>query len=286
MVQELQNTINNVPPGNLAYLQYRRLGLFDVKGGNPELPPTDHAQIVATFPLYPAITGFTSVPIWKIVPAKYQAAVLAAVNHYTNNKQVSVNSIVAQVQAQRIQSYKNPQAVYVYARQTEQGYDYIIYWNQCPHIQGDKDYTPRCSFLYQQVNVGAGQNSVYLNQNVANWHFLYETQRDPASGFARIYEDVRTLEKDEKDEKLSAFSFDDIRLNKPANATIQTSLKDSIVATAWEQTGCVNIDFLYYASPNNKLYFSACIDCLPVIVTSPAQFGLKNSDLVCECAGF
>jgi len=59
------------------------------------------------------------------------------------------------------------------------------------------------------------------------------------------------------------------------------------VDSPYTHTGCVNLLFIYVtAIPSENLYFTACIDCLPVVVTSPAQFGMKHSDLQCVCPGF
>jgi hypothetical protein len=289
-IADIDATINNANPGPLAYLHYRQLGLFDVKGGNPELPINDRAQIISTFPLYPAITGFNSVPLWQVVPARYQAPVKAAIEHYTNDKQVSINSIINSIEAQKVQSYKNPQDVYVYARQTQQGGDAIIHWTACPYVKvGGGFFTPRCTVWDQTAGLNSGQSSVFVNGNYFYWHILYQTQRDGPSGVMRIYGDIRTLQSGVlSNSTLTDIPFE-ILNNEPsqkhANVTIQ-NVKDSIVTSPWQHTGCINLDFLWYGNPNNMLYFSACIDCLPIVTTSPAPYGLRDSSFECFCPNF
>eukprot|EP01121_Diplochlamys_sp_Union-15-3_P013224 TRINITY_DN406_c0_g1_i1.p1 TRINITY_DN406_c0_g1~~TRINITY_DN406_c0_g1_i1.p1 ORF type:complete len:527 (+),score=94.33 TRINITY_DN406_c0_g1_i1:54-1583(+) len=282
MIKEIDATIAKVSPGALAYIDYRKLGVFDVKGGNPEIAPTQYAEIIASFPQYPAITGFDSVPLWQVVPAAYQAAVKAAIEQYTGENQLSVNSLIDQIEAARAQSYKNPQDVYVYARQTEQAGDSILFWNNCPYRKvGDGFYTPRCSYALQTASIDSGKNSVFFNSPAFDWHFLYETQRDATSGNMRIYEDVTPLDSaDHTFKEASLFG------SGTANTTI-SNLRDTILTSPWQHTGCVNLAFLYITGcPTCELYFSACIDCLPIVVTSPASFGMLNSDLQCVCPHF
>jgi hypothetical protein len=291
MLHEMDTTIAKAPPGNLAYLHYRSLGVFDVKGGNPELPHTDYNQIIASFPLDPAITGFSSVPLWQVVPAQYQAAVKAAIDHYTGASQVSINSLIASIQAQKVQSYRVPQNVFVYGQQTEQ-LGSIIHWDRCPFVkEGGNYYTPRCTIPIQTVALNSGQVSTIINTKWENGILHYESQRDAASGVMRLYAYFHPTYKYK--DNLSA-NFTDVLyaienltpdLNI-ANVTVQ-NVKDNIIFTPWQHTGCVSLTYLYLtANPNYKVYFTACIDCLPVVVASPARYGLKNSDLQCVCPGF
>lgn len=74
-----------------------------------------------------------------------------------------------------------------------------------------------------------------------------------------------------------------------ANKTLGLNLNNNNNSwqTVWQQSGCVSLDYLYVTKhPNFKIYFTACMDCLPTVVTSPAQHGLLDSDLQCTCQGF
>jgi len=291
MVQEITSTIAKVPPGPLAYLNYRSLGVFDVKGGNPEIPKGQYPQIIASFPLDPAITSFTSVPLWQVVPATYQAAVKAAINHYILGYQVTLNSIIENVNAQKIVNYKKPQNVYVYGQQTEQ-LGSIIHWTNCPFLkEGRNYYTPRCTIPVQTADLNSGAVSTFLDINYYNIAILhYETQRDLATGVMRIYATSHplTLLSASATNLTVDYVVEDINSSpfRIENTTLG-NLKDNIIETPWDHTGCVSLGYLYLISnPNNKVYFTACIDCLPVVVTSPASYGLKNSDLQCVCPSF
>jgi hypothetical protein len=292
MSHELDCTIAKVSPGALPYLRYRQLGVFDVKGGNPEIPKSQLAQIIASFPTDPAITGFTSVPLWQVVPAKWQAAVKAAIDDYTNTKQASINGIVASLNAQRLQSYKNPQNVFVYYGQTEQ-LGNILYWKTCPFLkEGGKYYTPRCVVNQENPVLGAGQGALIINYNYYNIYLLnYQVQRDPATGMARIVYDI----KKGSTRDLGAWNATSmpyvIELESgpvtPGQLSNLTSVLDTITYSPWSQSGCVSMDFLHLtACPTCKLFFSICIDCQPVVVPSPARYGLKDTDLTCSCPGF
>lgn len=52
-------------------------------------------------------------------------------------------------------------------------------------------------------------------------------------------------------------------------------------ASNWVQKGCANI-----VGPYNVLYFSFCVDCLPVIVQKPALLLQKHTILDCVCPHF
>jgi len=292
MAHELDATIAKVSPGVLPYLRYRSLGVFDVKGGNPEIPKTQLAQIIASFPVDPAITGFTSVPLWQIVPAKYQAAVKAAIDQYTNTKQASINAIINSINAQRVQSYKNPQNVFVYSGQTEQ-LGSILYWKTCPFVkEGGNYYTPRCIVNTENPVLNSGQNAIIINYNYYNQYLLhYEVQRDPASGMARIYYDMKkTLPHEQGAWNATSMPYV-IELEtgpiNPGQLSNLTVVQDTIMTTPWDHSSCVSMDFLHLTvCPGCKLFFTICIDCQPVVVPSAARYGLKNTDLACVCPSF
>jgi len=258
MVQEITSTIAKVPPGPLAYLHYRSLGIFDVKGGNPEIPHGEYAQIIASFPQAPAITSFDSVPLWQVVPANYQAAVKAAIDHYMQGHQLSLNTVINQIEAQKIVSYKNPQNVYVYGQQSEQlGWEYWS-WPKCPFVkEGSNYYTPRCNVPLQTADISSGQVSNISNRFDGVRTLYYESQRDPGTGDVRLY-------------STTEFHNNPIYSNE----------------TAWQHTGCVTMLFYENINPPAKLSLTACIDCLPLVVTSPARYGLDHTDLQCVCPGF
>jgi len=286
---EITTTINNQASGNLAYLDYRRLGLFDVKGGNPEIPISNRAGIIASFPTYPAITSFTSIPLWKVAPTAYQAPLQAAINAYTASSQATINSLTATIAAQRTQSYKNPQNVYVYGQQTEQYGDTIIHWTNCPYISaGGGYYTPRCTISVQTTSYASGGQSEFISVNWYNEGELsYYTQRDPASGDARLEGIFAPFFSKEELLNQVSYQLESLQNADAFSNCTSDSLQNSVVVSAWQNTGCVSLDYIYLtADPNFKVYFTACIDCLPVVVTSNAQFGLKDSDLQCVCQGF
>jgi hypothetical protein len=297
MEHEIDTTINHQPPGPLAYLQYRSLGIFDVLGGNPELPHTNYGPIIASFAQNPAITSFNSVPLWQVVPANYRAALQAAINDYTNEKQVSINALTAQIEGQKVQSYKNPQTVAVYGRQTAQYSDYILVWNACPYIRVNGAlYTPRCTYEIQYPSFAAGGTSVIVNGDFEHQGILhYESQREAAGGTMRIdgwfkhYSEAGTSSDRKPDYSVdipySLLTSEDIK-NTAVNVT-HAMFALGNVDSAYVHTGCVDLLYLYVNTmPYENLYFTACIDCLPVVTTSPASFGMKNSDLECVCAGF
>jgi len=291
MISEIDTTINKQPPGSLAYLDYRKLGVFDVKGGNPEIPVGDWAQIIASFPADPAITGFTSIPLWQLAPAKYQAPLKAAIAAYTSGIQVSVNTMINSVEAARTLSYKNPQTVYVYGEQTEQGGDTIIHWDNCPYVKaGGGFYTPRCTINIETVSIKSGSQSQFIDVNWYNEGMLsYDAQRDISTGDVRLYGDFAPFSEEEQKVQSNKTAYTVSALTdslKSINSTLW-NLRDNVITSAWQRTGCISLDYIYLtANPAYKLYFSACIDCLPVIKTSKAQYGLLDSDLECVCQGF
>lgn len=286
MESEIATTINKQPPGSLAYLDYRKLGVFDVKGGNPEIPAGEYDQIIATFPDYPAITGFSTIPLWQVAPANYQAPLKAAIEQYTASQQVSVNNLLSSIQAQRLASYKNPQNVYVYGQQTEQSGNTIIHWNNCPWVKiHDGFYTPRCTINLKTSNYGSGSEDMFIDVNWYNEGILkYYTQRDSASGDVRLEGVYHPNKKRQLPD--NSYTMESTDPNAALNSTLQM-LRDNVVTSDFTYSGCVSLDYIYLTSNHNyKLYFTACMDCLPVVTTSPAKNGLKNSDLECECQGF
>jgi hypothetical protein len=52
-------------------------------------------------------------------------------------------------------------------------------------------------------------------------------------------------------------------------------------ASNWVQKGCANI-----VGPYNVLYFSFCMDCLPIINQKPALYLQKHTILNCACPQF
>jgi len=291
MIHEIDSSIAKVPPGPLSYLRYRSLGIFDVKGGNPELPRSQYPQIIASFPQDPAVTGFNSVPLWQVAPAKYQAALQAAIAQYTNANQASVTALIGQISAQNIQSYKNPQNIFVYATQTEQ-LGNIIYWKNCPFVkEGGNYYTPRCTYSMATDTLNSGQVANIINYNYYNLAtLLYQAQRDAGSGTARIYYDMHKLLPG------AVNATDPMPYNvqlasgpvSPSQLQNSTgSASDTTMSTPWQHTGCVSMDFLHLNTcPGCKLSFTVYIDCLPVVVASPARYGLKDTDLQCVCPSF
>jgi len=290
-VSEITTSISKLPPGPLAYLAYRSLGVFDVKGGNPEIARGQYAQIIASFPQDPAITSFTSVPLWTVVPVKYQAAVKAAIAQYITANQVAANAKTALIEAQKLLSYKVPQTVYVYGQQTEQ-LGSIIHWTTCPFVkEGGNYYTPRCTTPVQTVAVASGAVSTYLNTNFENRAILnYETQRDIGNGNMRQYATSHPLYSESEFQTNFTVAYGVEKMDgtpeKIENATL-TNVGDSFIESIFVHTGCNSLGYLYLtANPSYRLYFTACIDCMPVVLATPAKYGLKHSDLQCVCPGF
>jgi hypothetical protein len=102
-IKELQSNIHKESPGSLAYLRFRRLGVQDIRGGNPEL---DMLARINTFKDAPAILNFKYTSIIQVVPLALQVSVQEALNWYMGNTPSWQQEVQNRVQVQRINQYK------------------------------------------------------------------------------------------------------------------------------------------------------------------------------------
>jgi len=209
-------------------------------------------------------------------------------NTISMKKNQQNNALLAQIEQQKIATFKSSQPVSVYFRQTEQGGNAIIYWNACPRITSGKSfYTPRCTYLGKAQAISAAQVFAFLDGSFVGHKIHYEDQRETAGGQMRMYGTV-SLSKTNVSQILEKLN---ISVSFVENTTLlddEVSLQVTEQTSSYVHTGCVDLGYLYLIKePQKKLYFSACMDCTPLVTQAQAQRGFKHTDLSsCVCPSF
>lgn len=255
MVKDIEAKIKNQPSPPTGYLRYRQLGIFEIKGGNPEFGSEKINERISSFSKAPAPLKFSTVPIYELVtdPTK-KTWLKQAFNDYINENMLTVNQIYQEVEAKRTQTYKDTQEMMLYLGNVEQKAWLILFIKGCPNGKVAKNtlYVPRCTFrkndFYPNQYLKSGQTSLKL---------LYDVyvERDPITGYAR-YRRGSTI-------------------------------------GPWVKTGCSSFYIPFYVligssriNMYNHIHFSFCIDCLSWVKTVPAQHNFQNMNLQCDCPTF
>jgi hypothetical protein len=136
MIKDLEAGIKKIPPGALAYLKYRKLGIFQARGGNPELGMDKINDRIASFKTFPAPTKFQTIPLWQVVtdPTK-QNWLKQAILQYEQENMPNVKAILAQVEAEKAKRFKATQPIHYQNINVEQAGKAVVYWQGCPVVK-------------------------------------------------------------------------------------------------------------------------------------------------------
>jgi hypothetical protein len=156
LIRDINAAIKNVPPGELAYLRYRQLGVFNARGGNPEYGMDRIHERIASFAHAPAPLRFNAVPLWHHLgyDQTRQAWLRQAIQDYINEHAPNIEQINHEVEQNRAQSYLNHQTIYSFSSNIEQNNPYVV-WNGCPVVRDGHYflYAPHCTIPYEHFNV-------------------------------------------------------------------------------------------------------------------------------------
>jgi hypothetical protein len=111
-IKELEKYIHNESPGSLSYLRYRRLGVKDIRGGNPEI--ADLQARISTFSLVPAVISMSYKSLEQLVPQVLQQAVQEALKWYTNSISNWKQELQARVEQERVRRYRDKRFIRVF----------------------------------------------------------------------------------------------------------------------------------------------------------------------------
>jgi len=290
--KEIENLIKKEPIGPYAYLKFRKLGIYNVKGGNPELSLQDQAaQRIASMQQNPVIVQFGSVPLWQIVPQPWQEPLKAAIADYLSKFNPTVESWIAAAEAQKIASYKAGQSMTIFHRNTEQCCDIVIRDIASPLVRGENFvYVPRFSIPRWGVNIAAGQSNEFVNYVFQGARIHWAIQRD-GNGNARVHgwATRASYENSTNVEEASSFTSLETHTNETKSELVDSDLRfgNGDVYSPFVHTGCADVkEFYINTHPERYTYFTVCIDCQSYVVTSPAQRGVQHFDVQCGCPGF
>jgi hypothetical protein len=286
--KEIDNLINKEPTGPYAYLKYRKLGIYDVKGGNPELSlQTQAPQRIASMAQNPVMTRFTSVPLWQVVPQQWQEPLKAAIADYLTKFQPTIEQWIAAAEAQKITSYKAGQSMTIFHRNTEQCCDAVIRDVASPLVQGRGFvYVPRFSIPRWGINIVAGQTNEFTNYVFQGRRIHYSVERD-ANGNARLH--GWSTGAFANATVGSSYTKMDSHTNETSVEEIDLEILKSNgdVYSSFVHTGCTDVkEFYITRHPERFTYYTVCIDCQSYVTTSPAQRGVQHYDVQCGCPGF
>lgn len=136
MIKELEAGIKKIPPGELAYLKYRKLGIFQCRGGNPELGMDKIKERIESFKTFPAPIKFTTVPLFSVVrDQKKQNWLKQAITTYENENMINIKAILAQVEAEKSNRYKGVKTIHYQNFNVEQAGSLVYIWVGCPVVQ-------------------------------------------------------------------------------------------------------------------------------------------------------
>jgi hypothetical protein len=289
--KEISHLINgSEPAGPYAYLKYRKLGIYDVKGGNVEYSlQSQTAQRIASMEQNPVLISFDSIPLWQIVPAPYQEPLKAAIAHYLSQFQPTIEQWVASAEAQKIATFKAGQSLTIYHGNTEQCCYEAIYDVACPRYITDRViYVPRFTIPRWSSNLVAGQANEFLSYPYYGAVLHYAVERD-SNGLARLHgwatSGFSNTSAQVTDLVITSHKTVDKRISFKNSTTLAPSNND--VYSPYVHTGCTDmLDFYWTDHPEWHTFFKVCMDCQSYVTTSPASYGLNHYDVQCACGGF
>jgi len=158
MLNDLDSAINRRAPGS-GYLQFRQLGIFEARGGNPEIGSDRMNERINTFAHAPAPIDWNTRPIWEAVADGTRRSWLhAAVVDYINENMPTIDSIKRDI-AQAVENYyRSRRTLYHVDFNVEHAGGIVLRWTGCPvaHYRGGV-YAPHCALLRSPFQLGANQ---------------------------------------------------------------------------------------------------------------------------------
>jgi hypothetical protein len=257
LIRDIDAAIKKFPPGDLAYLKYRKLGIFNARGGNPELGMDRINERIASFIHAPAPLGFKAIPLWQVVQdANKREWLRLAIQDYINANIPNLEALNQQIENAKIVNYKAHQTVHSFSYNVEQGYNLVVYWNGCPIKRSKKSvYCPHCTLTGPFPSLKHGEQFALYNA----LGYYYNVERDDSTGYARLI----------------------------ALLNNQTPVHHS----PFVKTGC-STSPQFGSIPgiildvSKRLHRAVCIDCLPILEQKPAQSGFNHIILNCVCPTF
>lgn len=262
MQNDLEHKIRNQNLPNSAYARYRKLGHFNVLGGNPELGSDKIAQRIASFDQAPAPVKFTTVPLYQLIhDATRKNWVKAAIDLYVAQNKPNVDTIMNQIRHAKFQSFRGPQRIILMDYQIEQHAIWVVHWKDCPLARPRGSvYTPHCARTRSPVMMSAGQNH---NHGPPFYTHQAQINRDGPSGNTRII----SLEK-------GHVKYGSNWLNRGCQRTNYGPI-------LCQRIGRRN----YCLHTYRGLFRYVCMDCVPVIKDiGAAKYGFRHTVPECHCS--
>jgi len=265
MLNDIDSLIRRIPPNN-AYLRFRRIGVNNILGGNPELHFDKIKERIESFVRAPATVRFTTIPIWNAVSDPLKSSwVKEAVEDYINENYVSVTNMMKEVEDARHKNFLSKQNLFPIDTQIEQERDWIANWQGAPVIKvGSRHYTPNFAIPRPLIQLSATES---FKTGETTW----KTGTFGSITFA---------------------SF--IQRNEQGQARHVVTLRGNVIrASQWVSKGCSFVDW----GPRACGVFSCinifdflkrgvCIDCTPHYIEANAKYNLKHRFLECNCSEF
>lgn len=258
LLRDIDAAIKKIPPGELAYLRYRQLGIFNARGGNPEYGMDRINERIASFAQAPAPIRFNAVPLWHHLgyDQTRQQWLRQAIQDYIQENTPNIDLIHHEVEQMKTQTYLAHQTVYSFSYNVEQTQPNIIAWKDCPVVRdkrGRISYCPHCTIPGPSPSLKNGDLvPLYDSLGVS-----YSAQRDLTMGHVRLV------------------AFNNI---------------GPIHHSPFVRTGCTTAP-QYGQMPGYhdiflRVFRAICMDCMPIYEQRPAQHGMTHTILNCVCPTF
>eukprot|EP01080_Neovahlkampfia_damariscottae_P006910 gene6910-11073_t len=260
---------NKSPPNGSGYARYRKLGVFNVLGGNPELGANQMSKRIASFDKAPAAVKFTTVPIWSLISnAQRKNWVKAAIDSYIAKNQPSANKIINDITTAKRRQFLGPLKVYSMSFQKEQANKFVVRYNACPVARPKgSEYTTNCVVTYQPFMLAINKRQKY----------------QAAFGNNQVF----------------------VERNGNGQVRLQTVQAGKVKFTSnWITKGCTRVRFgprvckkykgkwwrrskTYCVDADKFMFRDVCIDCVPTSKhTGKGRYNLPHTMPECHCAGF
>jgi hypothetical protein len=171
-IKELERDIQHEPREQNVYARYRKVGLLDIKGGNPEIQDTQ--ERTRTFALAPAILSFTYQSLDQVAPEK-PSIKQALQDYYARNEDKQWRmALEERIKQEQLKQWLKPLPIRVYMTYPEDSSAI------CPHRQiGWQSKYTRCFVYSYDVTI---TNSKFPSFYIDDFLGITEFRRNNITG--------------------------------------------------------------------------------------------------------
>jgi hypothetical protein len=256
LIRELEANITREPSGPLAYLRYRKLGLLQVTGGNPEL---DVPKRTETFADAPAVLRLEYKNMVSLVPEPLKQVISKALNWYTSNSTFWKQEWQHHVQESQKREYMQSKQVRIFRTTSTKHFNgpTLMLDAPCGYCVADSViFYPQCVIEDGNTRLSPGQE-VHLSKR--------DFKASPAYEYGKVFRRADT----------GMYQFYHYRLG------MLESFKNDSHAYHYSEGRADS-----WGTPITEDYF-VVVDCEPVIVRwNSGTCGLNYHRVECRCAGY